>query len=796
MTKPSKSQGILEGNTTLTVVKRDGSLQEFDEGKLKKAITAACSDVGKELVLSAEDLNDITIKCKAVAAETNRITVEQLQDLVEIFLMQRNHSDIAKAYILWRASRSKLRVGRLKPDNKAIADYIHSAKYAKYLPDKKRRELYSETVDRRKAMDLEKYPNHKDIIDWTYQFVYDKKILPSMRSMQFGGKAILANNNRMFNCSFTLMDRVRAFSEVFHLLLSGCGVGYSIQWRHVNKLPPVMPIQKLVKHHIIQDDIAGWAEALNALMTSYFKGEAHVEFAYHLIRDEGKELKTSGGKAPGHLPLKKMLEAVRFILKGATGRQLRPIEIHDILCITADAVLAGGIRRSAMISLFSIDDGEMMMCKTGNWYTDHPYRRCANNSVVLLRTEAKKEQFERVFKCCKEFGEPGFIFTNNYDTGFNPCGEANIDPNLVITPEVRHLIRDWEQETGQRALVHIETGEPTQAPGDKNDKAPKGYRKPKANEVLTGFGFCNLGEVNMATVDSPEDMMDRGKASAILGTMQVGYNKLEYLTWVSTIILRREALLGVGLTGMMANPKYAFDPVLLEQLADTIVDTNLEMSKKIGVRSTARATVIKPSGTASLELGGVPSGIHPYWARRFFRRVTANPNEPPAKHFNSINPHMVEVKPDGDWAIVFPMEVGDDAITNEQVNGVEFLKRVSLVYKHYIKPGTARPESSSGANHNVSSTCPVINDKQWEDVAAYLWKNREDFGAVSFLAYDGDKKYAFAPNEKIVTSADEARWNYLIENYKPVDYSLLIENEDTTKVAQEPACAGGACEIQ
>ena len=367
-----------------SIRKRDGTtIQPFDDGKIRTAILAAWrAAVGDP---SEEELAR-TARTVLHNIPDRTVDVETVQDAVEVALMHHGHFSVAKAFILYRQQRAEARAtaGR-RPDPKAISDYIHAGKYAKHRADLGRREVYLETVDRTESMHIGKFPGFADEIRWAFDFVREKKVMPSMRSLQFGGAAILSQEAKGYNCCFTLIDRIEAFSESLFLLLCGCGVGYSVQFDHVEKLPALRFVDpKRVRHHVVADTIEGWAESLKALIQSYVDGD-YLEISYHLIRDAGTLLKTSGGRAPGHTGLKVSLEHVREVLNGAQGRKLRPIECHRIMCMAADAPLSGGVRRSAMISLFSPGDSEMMGCKTGSWFDRDPWFQNANNSVVLKR---------------------------------------------------------------------------------------------------------------------------------------------------------------------------------------------------------------------------------------------------------------------------------------------------------------------------------------------------------------------------------------------------------------------------
>jgi ribonucleoside-triphosphate reductase len=754
------------------VRKRDGqTLQEFDFSKVQTAIRKAW------LEAHSGKVDEVLVKKAAALVRDvftgDAVTVEQIQDCVEATLMRFGQFEVAKKFILYRHRRTELRQSRRKADPNAVSDYIHFSKYARYLPKELRRESYLETVDRVEAMHQLRFADVPGLdmeIRWAFDQVREKRVLPSMRSMQFAGPAAENIHNRIYNCTFTHVDRPRVFAEALFLLLCGSGVGYSVQYEHVNKLPRLGRIDmENVVHHTVEDTIEGWGNALDALINGAINGE-NVEFNYSLIRKKGTPLKTSGGKAPGHRKLKESLERIRGILLGAQGRQLRPIECHDILCHAADAVLSGGIRRSAMISLFSLEDSEMVYAKTGNWNDHSPWRANANNSVMLKRDEVKKKQFLRIYKMTREWGEPGFYFCFDYEHGANPCVEIGLFPRLVIDDEVMNMLT-------QRA-------------------ASRGKPMPdvKIGDVVSGWAFCNLCEINAAKLKTLEDFMNAGRAAAIIGTLQASYTDMEYLGWPSEVIAEREALLGVGMTGMLDSPGISCNPEYQRAVAEIIKETNKRIAAQIGIRTAARTTCVKPSGTTSLELGCVASGHHAHHARRYIRRVTADGLETVFQAFKALNPGMCVQKPDGKWVVEFPVEAPDGAIVKDSLSALSFLEMVKSTQENWVIPGTQRPESTPGLRHNVSNTVHVKPD-EWDTVGEYIWKNREMFTGIALMSATGDKDFAFAPNEAITTEADEVRWNQLIANYKPVDYSMVVELEDGTALTGEAACANGACAI-
>lgn len=734
----------------VSVRKRDGqTTQPFEVSKIVNAVKKAWIEA--EGSVADEELERVATFVSA-ALRTDVADVEQIQDTVEIALMRAKKYKVAKAYILYREKRAERRRERLHPDKAAVSGYIHASKYARYVSELSRREVYDETVDRGKMMHLKRFahiPEALPLIHRAYNLVHEQRVLPSMRSMQFGGVAIEVNNNRIYNCSASLVDRPRVFAEAMFLLLSGCGVGYSVQIDHVEKLPPIAFVnKKVVRHHTVQDTIEGWADALDELITSFIHGY-HVEFDYHLIRAAGTVLKTSGGRAPGHLKLKESLERVREVLDNAQGRQLRPVDCHRIMCHAADAVLSGGIRRSAMICLFSLEDSEMMNIKSErHWFKREPWLANANNSAVLKRDEVKEKQFKRIFKATRTYGEPGFLFVDDYDHVTNPCAEIGLDPVLVM---------------------------------------PDGSKQ-------TGWAMCNLCEINAAKLTSLEDFKEAAWAATFIGTMQATYTDMPYLGEITEQIVRRDALLGVGMTGMQDSPAVACNPSFQREVAELCVQWNRQYAAMLGITPAARVTCVKPSGTTTLALGSCGSGIHPHHARRYIRRVTADELEVVFQAFKAKNPHMCVQKPDGKWVIEFPVEAPDGATIKEDLTAVEFMDMVRSTQQNWVLPGTTRESGAPGLRHNVSNTI-TVRPGEWDAVADYLWQHRDSFTGVSLLPDDGDAIYPFAPFEAIKTEAQERRWNELVAGYVPMDYLEVYEAEDGTNLTGEAACAGGACAI-
>jgi ribonucleoside-diphosphate reductase alpha chain len=600
-------------------------------------------------------------------------------------------------------------------------------KYAKYLPDVKRRETWDEIVTRNKEMHLQKFPQLTDEIESVYKLVYDKKILPSMRSMQFAGKPIAINNARIFNCSFAPVDDWRVFSEVMFLLLGGCGVGYSVQKHHVDQLPEIVKPSK-EKRYLIGDSIEGWADAIKLLMKSYLVGGPRPKFDFRDIRPKGSMLITAGGKAPGPEPLKECLFQIQKILdRKDTGDKLTPIECHDMICYIADAVLSGGIRRAALISLFSFDDEEMLTSKFGAWWENNPQRGRANNSATILRDRIQKEEFMELWKKIElsNAGEPGFFFTNDKDWGTNPCAEIALRP----------------------------------------------------------FQFCNLCEVNVSNLESQEDLNERVKAAAFIGTLQASYTDFHYLREIWKKTTEKDALIGVGMTGIASG---AVLKLSMKEAAGIVKEENERVAKILGIHKAARCTTVKPSGTTSCVLG-TSSGVHAWHDEYYFRRIRLGKNESLYTHLLINHPELIEdeyFKPQSQAVVTIPQKSPEGAITRTE-SAMDLLRRVEKMHKEWIKPG-----HRTGRNtHNVSVTIS-LKTEEWPEVGEWAWANRNNYTALSCLPYDNGS-YVQAPFESIT----KEQFDNFISTLHEVDLSKVIEFEDYTDQKGELACVSGQCEI-
>lgn len=754
-----------------------------------------------------------------------------------------------------------------------LSSYIFTGKYANDIRELRRRETRGEA--RRRMFDMHRayylsgdvpadcmssmVPEDNietvaELIDEAEATFADNLALGSQRVLQYAGVPVLRKHARAYNCCFSFADRPRFFQEAFWLLLCGSGTGFSVQWHHVARLPAVAPVGGAKITFQVADTIEGWADALGVLMSSYFDEPSDyrgfvVDFDYSLIRPEGSPLSTNTGRAPGPEPLRASLEKIRSLLNSCVernklnghaefgsepaydlhhARQLQPIDVYDIIMHASDAVLAGGVRRSASICLFSPDDMDMARAKTGSWFRDNPQRGRSNNSALLVRGSTSYEQYAQLVAWSREWGEPGVVWSDSTEMGVNPCVEASFWP------------------------VDVETG-------------------------LSGWQFCNLSLGNMAAVKSMDDARRAIRAAAIMGTLQAGYTSFPYLGPVSERITRREALLGVSMTGMAERPDIAFDAASLRELAQLAVDTNAEVADLIGINRAARLCCIKPEGTSTGMLGALGSGVHDVHALRTIRHVQANRHEVQAQYFARHNPHAVEasVWKEKDLILSFALQAPPHAAFKSQTSALDMLRRVALVKENWVDVGRRTNLCTQPwISHNVSNTV-VVRDGEWDEVTRFIYDNRGVFAGVSLLKDGGDLDYAQAPFVEVLDPheilqaygrweesdydlVDDARnvfrdlwdavdvassttvpshyndlqqsvasawrdkflvlvgdfdgdtrraghylkalyywrrWQELTSKTVPVDYSQMVEEESSVDFGQTVACAGGACQV-
>eukprot|EP00049_Salpingoeca_infusionum_P012456 m.227966 g.227966 ORF g.227966 m.227966 type:complete len:653 (-) comp15186_c3_seq3:1400-3358(-) len=631
---------------------------------------------------------------------------------------------------------------RMTAASQLLSDFTVHTKYARYLPEQQRRETWDELVARNAAMHRERFPHLAADIDAAYNFVHKKLVLPSMRSLQFAGPAVAKNNSRMFNCSYIPLSDVTAFRELVFLLLSGTGVGFSVQQHHVAQLPRLRHPDPLAptRTHVVADSIEGWADAAHALISTYLATTPNnmqrrekqqtpkVVFDYSRVRPAGSPLVTAGGRAPGPEPLRASLEAVRAVLDATPDNtRITSLQAHDIACHLATCVASGGIRRSALISLFSQGDEDMFSAKSGDWWMQASQRAMANNSVVLPRASTTEDQFKTLWAeiSANRSGEPGIYFTNDVEWGTNPCCEIALEPHQ----------------------------------------------------------FCNLTEINASVVTSQQSLNKLASVAAFIGTLQASYTDFHYISpqWQKTT--ERGALLGVSMTGIATGNLRTLD---LGQAAKAAKLMNTCTAASLGINPAHRVTTVKPAGTTSLVLG-TSSGIHPWHAEHYIRRVRVNKHEAVYAYLLKQCPHMLEddvMNPAHVAVLSFPQHAPPTAALRTEPASM-LLERIRSFHEHWISPG-----HSQGANTNNVSATVSLSEGEWDEAGQWMWSNRHAYNGLCVLPRD-DHSYTQAPFEAI----DAVTYQSLSQTAWDFDLSKVREDQDHTELQLAPACAGGACTI-
>ena len=663
--------------------------------------------------------------------------------------------------------------------NEILGRVVFASQYA--LETSAGRETWADAINRVEAMHQRRFKGFdiSDKITRAFDLVRDQRCVPSQRSVQFGGVAIEKNNMRIYNCTYSPCDRPRFFSELFWLLLSGCGTGFSVRSDDVYRLPNLIHALEWARRpeqvYKIKDSIEGWAAAAQDLLNSYFMSghyspDHDVIFDYSEIRPKGSRI-SSGGHAPGPGPLKKALNAIKSHLDTiieAGQRRLEPLDCFQICMYLSEAVINGGRRRSASIALCD-EACKVATCKTGDWFKDHPEYSYANISVSLP-LDASRTSVNEALASAQQWGEPGIYFTSSQMHGTNPCAEIGLFPYLVTD------LNGVVTSVTQRMLDRRET-----------------YQRHKIIDYVSGWQACNLTEVNAA---HPKNMSKKGfieavRAAAFIGTLQASYTDQGYLMSISKYILEHEALIGVSMTGMAANP-LAFDVSFLTQAADHVQRVNSHTAEKIGINWASRQTCIKPSGNTSTLLG-CSSGIHPYHAKRYIRRIRLSLLNPVFQHLNEYQPFACEIIDEHTGVVSFACSAPDGALTRETDSALEHLERVRLVQRHWVNPASKMSRVQNLA-HSVSNTCTVKPD-EWESVSEYLFRNKQDLRGVAFLGYFDDSAYDYAPYQTVIAGEkSEKIWQMLAGlDWSHIDLdSISGAGEDPQNIA---ACSGDKCAI-
>lgn len=593
--------------------------------------------------------------------------------------------------------------------------------YSRWIDEEAKYEKWNESVERVMNMHRQKYEHVmtdelEELIAFAEKHYKEKRVLGAQRALQFGGDQIFKHVARMYNCVSSHVNRPEFFQECIYLLLCGCGVGFSVQKHHIEQLPKLKKrYDKKSKVFTVPDSIEGWADAFGVLLSSYFEKDApfpeyqgcQIHFDFSKIRLKGSEI-SGGFKAPGPDGLRTALTKCEEVLESLVRDSKEPVKFtsiasYDFVMHMADAVLSGGVRRSATICLFSKDDEEMLNAKTGDWFIKNPQRGRSNNSVMLERSKVTREEWAHIMKSVKHSGEPGFIFTDNLEFTFNPCVEIG---KLPITEDGR-----------------------------------------------SGFQGCNLCEISGSACPTKEDFMDACKAASIIGTLQSGYTDFKYLSQASKEIFEREALIGVSITGWMNNPDVLFDKENMIEGAELVKTVNRQVAGMIGINPSARCTCVKPSGNASVLLG-TASGIHGEHSKRYFRNVQMNEQDEVLGLLVNTNPKMVE---DSVWSangtdkvVAFPMVSPEGSIYKDDLLGVKQLDYVKLAQQYWVEYGTDESLcTDKRLRHNVSNTITVDD---WDEVEQYIFDNKDWFAGISLLSAMGDKAYPQAPFTEVFTA--------------------------------------------
>lgn len=610
-----------------------------------------------------------------------------------------------------------------KDSRPVVGEYVFLSKYSQTHNGKK--EGWQDAVNRVMDMHLKRYSERikpedekefSSLFERAYSLYGEQRVLGAQRALQYGGELMLEKHARFYNCSSTYVDRVQVFEEIMYLLLCGAGTGYSVQHIHTEQLPIPKGFDntKQSEKFLIPDTIEGWAEAVGKLMTAYYYGGADIEFDYSAIRPKGAYIR-GGFKAPGPDPLRQAIEKVHHIVNRIKGRKLRPFELHYIICICANSVVTGGVRRSAMISIFDVDDAEMASCKTGNWISTMPELCRSNNSAAIL-PDTSKEAFDAIYENTKMYGEPGFVFIDSPWFVYNPCGEVGMYPRV-------------QDENG---------------------------------EWHSGWGFCNLAEINGGKVKTEQDFYDACEAASVICTLQAGYTNFRVLEKWSQKIAERDALIGIGITGLCENPDILFNADIQKRGAEIVKETNQKVARMIGINPAARCTVVKPSGNSS-QLLGTLSGITPGHSRHYIRHIQAADTEQAVQEWMRVNPDMVEASvwaPDREKVIAFPVTLPEGALLKQNLTAIDFLKFVLLTKRNWIEFGTNFDHPSTKENPrlrmNVSNTC-TVRPEEWDEVREFLWEHRSEFGGISLLSSFGDLDYPQAPYTEVLDETELAK---------------------------------------
>jgi len=767
--QPSK-ETVRYRETVPQIEKRDGRIVPFDFDKIV-AVT-------EKAMVAAHDGNhdDAVLVAHQVAGELSRFakkyksflpTVEGIQDSVEKYLIINDFVKAAKAYILYRDKRSQLRATRVEiPEHvrklaeeskryfsgNELGQFVYLRSYAKWIPSEGRRETWIETVDRYLGFMREnlgtKLPD-KEYAELRTA-ILEQEVMPSMRLMQFAGEAARVSNVCAYNCSYIAPTKLEDFAEIMYISMCGTGVGYSVESANVERLPQIMTqTGQMLATHVIADSKEGWCDALTLGLKTWYAGK-DVAFDFSLVRPAGARLKTMGGKASGPEPLRSLLAFARERIFARQGRRLRTIDVHDIICKIGECVVAGGVRRSAMISLSDLDDELLRDAKRGQFFLSDPHRSIANNSAVYMEKPSTEEFMDEWVALMKSrSGERGI---------FNRAG-------LLKQLPARRL-KEWE-DTG-----YIANGRIVKQPGT----------NPCGEIVLKSKQFCNLTEVIARHDDTHESLVRKARLATILGTYQSTLTTLPYLskTWKDNC--ESERLLGVSVTGQWDSTA-SRDEATLKAMRIETIKTNEKYAKRFGIRTSTAITCVKPSGTVSKTLD-VASGMHARHAPYYIQRIRISATDSLFKLMKEqgvpYNPEVGQTEETANtFVLEFPIKAPDGAICKDHLSALDQLEHWKKVKVSYTE-------------HNPSVTISV-GDDEWITVANWLYSNWDIIGGLSFLPRS-NYVYRLAPMEEI----SKERYEELLRNFPKIDYARLLEYErvDETEQKRELACVAGVCDIE
>jgi ribonucleoside-triphosphate reductase (thioredoxin) len=742
------------------VRKRDGRIVPFDQVKITNAIAKAMNVTGE--AKSREDAEKVSEQVVTTLAKKypkeHLPTIEEIQDVVETQLILMDYPKTAKAYILYRSDRAQIRekkreiperVRELAEKSKKyfrnqLAEFVYYRTYSRWIPEEGRRETWIETVDRYMNFMRENLGNKLTEAEYAEvrEGILNQEAMPSMRLLQFAGKAARATNVAAFNCSFTAPQKLEDFAEMMYISMCGTGVGFSVESQYVQKLPQIKKqTGKKLAPHVIDDSKEGWCDALTLGLKTWFDGK-DVDFDFSQLRPAGARLATMGGKSSGPEPLRALLAFSRGKVLSRQGRRLSNIDVHDICCKIGEIVVAGGVRRSAMISLSDLDDPEMREAKTGQFWTSSPQRAMANNSAVYAEKPTSTEFLEEWLSLAKSgTGERGI---------FNRGG-------------LTYQLPERRRKFLKGAISGLGTN-------------------PCGEIILQPKEFCNLSEIVARAEDTEETLMKKMRLATILGTYQSTLTNFPYLSKEWKKNCDAERLLGVSITGQWDAPAVR-DENVLRKLRERGLAVNAEYAKRFGVPASMAITCVKPSGNLSQTVDS-SSGLHPRHAKYYIRRVRIAATD---ALFEMLKDQKVPYFPEvgqslssaNTYVLEFPVESPEGAVTKDDLTALGQLEYWRKVKENYTE-------------HNPSVTISV-GENEWIDVADWLYNHWDMIGGLSFLPRE-DYAYLLAPYEAVT----KERYEEMAAKMPEIDFSqiLLYEKEDLTDVKQELACVSGVCEIE